>query len=156
MNNYGRMHSWLTLVALQVRVLRDGHEQAIAARELVPGDLLLLAAGDAVGADARLIEEAQLQVAEAALTGESVLVSRSVTALPDATGLADRRNMVFSGTYITAGPARAVVVSRAQTHAHDAHEVHCIGPAFTCIDRLHSVCQITSRPEDSQRSYCAA
>lgn len=53
------------LWALQVRVLRDGHEQAIAARELVPGDLLLLAAGDAVGADARLIEEAQLQVAEA-------------------------------------------------------------------------------------------
>ncbi len=99
------------LSALQVRVLRDGHEQAIAARELVPGDLLLLAAGDAVGADARLIEEAQLQVAEAALTGESVPVSKSVAALPEATGLADRRNMVFSGTYITAGRARAIVTA---------------------------------------------
>ncbi len=99
------------LSALQVRVLRDGHERSIAARELVPGDLLLLAAGDAVGADARLIEEAQLQVAEAALTGESVPVSKSVPALPEATGLADRRNMVFSGTYITAGRARAVVTA---------------------------------------------
>ena len=99
------------LSALQVRILRDGHEQAIAARELVPGDLLLLAAGDAVGADARLIDQVQLQVAEAALTGESVPVCKSVTALPEATGLADRRNMVFSGTYITAGRARAVVTA---------------------------------------------
>ncbi len=99
------------LSALQVRVLRDGHEQSIAARELVPGDLLLLTAGDAVGADARLIEEAQLQVAEAALTGESVPVSKGVAALPEATGLADRRNMVFSGTYITAGRARAIVTA---------------------------------------------
>ena len=103
------------LSALQVRVLRDGHEQAIPARDLVPGDILLLAAGDAVGADARLIEEAQLQVAEAALTGESVPVSKGVAALPEALGLADRRNMVFSGTYITAGRARAIVTATA-TH----------------------------------------
>ena len=96
---------------LQVRVVRDGREQAIAARELVPGDLLLLTAGDAVGADARLIEVAQLQVAEAALTGESVPVSKNTTPLPEATGLADRRNMVFSGTCITAGRARAVVTT---------------------------------------------
>ncbi|MDP3411989.1 MAG: cation-transporting P-type ATPase, partial [Polaromonas sp.] len=68
------MASLRRLAALRVRVLRDGQEALIAARELVPGDLLLLAAGDAVGADARLIEEAQLQVAEAALTGESVPV----------------------------------------------------------------------------------
>ena len=61
-----------------VRVLRDGSEQVVEARELVPGDIVLLAAGDAVGADARLIDEARLQVAEAALTGESVPVSKSV------------------------------------------------------------------------------
>jgi Ca2+-transporting ATPase len=103
------------LSALQVRVLRAGQEQVIAARELVPGDLLLLAAGDAVGADARLIQVAQLQVAEAALTGESVPVSKGVAALPEATGLADRRNMMFSGTYVTAGRARAVVTA---TGAH--------------------------------------
>ncbi|CAN5222919.1 HAD-IC family P-type ATPase [soil metagenome] len=99
------------LSALHVRVLRDGHEMSIEARELVAGDVLLLAAGDAIGADARLIEQAQLQVAEAALTGESVPVSKALAALPEATGLADRRNMVFSGTCATAGRARAVVVA---------------------------------------------
>ena len=78
------------LSALQVRVLRDGCEQLMPARELVPGDLLLLAAGDAVAADARLLEQAQLQVAEAALTGESVPVAKSVAAVAEATGLADR------------------------------------------------------------------
>jgi Ca2+-transporting ATPase len=100
-----------SLSTQQVRVLRDGHEKSLAARDLVPGDLLLLGAGDAVGADARLVEESQLQVAEAALTGESVPVSKSVHALPEATGLADRQNMVFSGTYVTAGRARALVVA---------------------------------------------
>ncbi|MDP3169538.1 MAG: HAD-IC family P-type ATPase, partial [Polaromonas sp.] len=105
------MASLRRLAALRVRVLRDGQEALIAARELVPGDLLLLAAGDAVGADARLIEEAQLQVAEAALTGESVPVSKAVAPLAESTGLADRRNMLFSGTYATAGRARAVVVA---------------------------------------------
>ncbi|NDP64813.1 HAD-IC family P-type ATPase [Polaromonas sp.] len=105
------MASLRRLSALHVRVLRGGHEMAIEARELVTGDVLLLAAGDAVGADARLIEAAQLQVAEAALTGESVPVSKAVPALPDETGLADRHNMVFSGTYATAGRARAVVVA---------------------------------------------
>ncbi|MDP2452152.1 MAG: HAD-IC family P-type ATPase [Polaromonas sp.] len=105
------MASLRRLAALRVRVLRDGQEALIAARELVPGDLLLLAAGDAVGADARLIEEAQLQVAEAALTGESVPVSKAVEPLAESTGLADRRNMLFSGTYATAGRARAVVVA---------------------------------------------
>jgi P-type Ca2+ transporter type 2C len=99
------------LSALQVRVLRDGHEQAVPGRELVPGDILLLAAGDAVGADARLIDAVALAAAEAALTGESVPVSKSLAALPEAMGLADRHNMVFSGTYITAGRARAIVTA---------------------------------------------
>jgi magnesium-transporting ATPase (P-type) len=99
------------LSTLRVRVLRDGGEQAVAALELVPGDILLLAAGDAVGADARLIDTAALAVAEATLTGESVPVSKQVAALPEATGLADRRNMVFSGTYISAGRAHALVIA---------------------------------------------
>ena len=104
------MASLRRLSALHVRVLRDGHEMQLEARELVPGDILLLAAGDAVGADARLIEQAQLQMAEAALTGESVPVAKAVDALPEATGLADRHNMVYAGTYASAGRARAVVV----------------------------------------------
>ncbi len=99
------------LSMLRVRVLRDGHEQVLEAHELVPGDIIQLAAGDAVAADARLIEEAQLQVAEAALTGESVPVSKAVTPVPEATGLADRHDMVYSGTHVTAGRARAVVVA---------------------------------------------
>ena len=99
------------LAALRVRVLRNGEEQVVEARDLVPGDLMLIAAGDAVAADARLLEEAQLQVAEAALTGESLPVAKSVAVLPEATGLADRRNMVYSGTHVTAGRARAVVVA---------------------------------------------
>jgi magnesium-transporting ATPase (P-type) len=99
------------LAALQVRVLRDGAEHTVPARELVPGDLLLLAAGDAVAADARLLQAAQLQVAEAALTGESVPVAKSVQALPTATGLADRHCMVHAGTHVTAGRASALVVA---------------------------------------------
>ena len=99
------------LSELQARVVRDGREQQVAARELVPGDLLLLAAGDAVGADARLIEASSLATAEAALTGESVPVGKRVEALPEATGLGDRHNMVFSSTYITAGRGRAVVTA---------------------------------------------
>jgi calcium-translocating P-type ATPase len=105
------MASLRRLAALRVRVLRDGQEAMVEARELVPGDVLLLAAGDAIGADARLIEEAQLQVAEAALTGESVPVSKAVTPLSESAGLADRNNMLFSGTYATAGRGRAVVVA---------------------------------------------
>ncbi len=99
------------LSTLQVRVLRGGSERAIPARDLVPGDILLLAAGDAVGADARLIEEATLAVAEATLTGESVPVQKSTGPLPEATGLADRQNMVFSGTYVAAGRGRALVTA---------------------------------------------
>ena len=99
------------LSALRVRVVRGGGELVVEARDLVPGDTVLLAAGDAVAADARLVEEAQLQLAEAALTGESVPVSKSVAAVPEATGLADRHCMVYSGTHVTAGRARAVVVA---------------------------------------------
>jgi len=105
------MASLRRLSELQVRVLRGGGEQVVPARELVPGDVMLLAAGDGVGADARLAEAVQLQAAEAALTGESVPVAKSAAALPEATGLADRHDMVYAGTYLSAGRARALVVA---------------------------------------------
>jgi len=105
------MEALRRLAALHVRVLRAGVEQVIEARELVPGDVVLLAAGDAVAADARLLAEAQLQMAEAALTGESAPVSKSVAAVPEASGLGDRHCMVYSGTHVAAGRARAVVVA---------------------------------------------
>ena len=97
----------------RVRVLRDGVEQELAARELVPGDLLLLAAGDAVPADARVLDAASLQVAEAALTGESLPVEKGSAALPLDTPLADRQSMLYAGTHVTSGRARALVTATA-------------------------------------------
>lgn len=99
------------LAALRVRVLRDGGELVVEACDLVPGDTMLLAAGDAVAADARLVDQVQLQVAEAALTGESVPVAKLAAAVPEATGLADRHCMVYCCTHVTSGRARAVVVA---------------------------------------------
>ena len=99
------------LSTLKVRVRRDGQEEIIEAHALVPGDIILLAAGDAVAADARLIGSAALETAEAALTGESLPVAKNPEPLPENTVLADRQNMVFSGTHIAAGRGSAVVVA---------------------------------------------
>lgn len=105
------MESLRHLAALQVRVLRGGRVRTIAAQELVPGDILVLGAGDAVGADARLIETAALETAEAALTGESLPVSKMAEPCLSGTPLTDRRNMIFGGTHVAAGRGRAVVVA---------------------------------------------
>jgi channel protein (hemolysin III family) len=99
------------MAAATATVVRDGREQRIAADDLVPGDILLLGEGDAVGADARLVEAASLLVAEASLTGESQAVLKDVAALAGAVGLGDRRNMVFKGTAVTRGRGRAVVTA---------------------------------------------
>ena len=99
------------LSALQVRVLRDGAEQVVAARELVPGDLMLLAAGDAVAADARVLDHALLQAAEAALTGESHAVGKTAGAVDGGASLAERVCMVFMNTVITRGRIEAVVTA---------------------------------------------
>jgi P-type Ca2+ transporter type 2C len=100
------------LAVPMARVVRDGDSRSVPARELVPGDLIRLEAGDNVPSDARLVDAAQLRVQEAALTGESVPVEKSALAIcePD-TPLADRRNMVYLGTTIAAGGASAVVVA---------------------------------------------
>src|SRR5690606_24597265 len=76
---------------------------------VVPGDLLVLAEGDAVAADGRLYEAAALHVAEAALTGESEPVAKQLDVLPTKVALGDRTNMVFSGTAVTRGRGRALV-----------------------------------------------
>jgi Ca2+-transporting ATPase len=93
-------------------VLRDGEERTVPASELVVGDVIVLEAGAAVPADARLIEAAALRMEEAALTGESVPVSKTTALLedPDA-ALGDRRNLVFASTHVAAGRGRAVVVA---------------------------------------------
>jgi P-type Ca2+ transporter type 2C len=95
------------------RVVRDGREVAVAARELVPGDLLLLEAGDIVPADARLLQCPGLRVNEAALTGESVPVDKDADPVvrDDDGSLGDQTSMVFKGSAIVHGRARAVVVT---------------------------------------------
>jgi potassium/sodium efflux P-type ATPase len=92
-------------------VVRAGQEERIEAAEIVPGDVLVLSEGDAVSADARLVEAASLVVAEAALTGESHGVEKHTEALPGQTALGDRVNMVFKGTAVTRGRGRAVVTA---------------------------------------------
>ncbi|MDA1307941.1 MAG: HAD-IC family P-type ATPase, partial [Acidobacteria bacterium] len=94
------------------RVRRDGAQLEIPAADLVVGDLVLLAAGDRVPADARLIEQATLQVAEAALTGESVAVSKATDPVSDPNApIGDRLSMVYLGTAVTDGRGTAVVTA---------------------------------------------
>ena len=100
------------LAAAQAVVLRAGSTHKVAAHELVPGDVVLLEAGNQVPADLRLIEAAQLRVDESALTGESVTVSKQ-TAIPggELHALGDRLNMAFKGTTATQGRGRGLVVA---------------------------------------------
>lgn len=91
-------------------VLRDGVQCQVLTAELVPGDVLLLAEGDEVGADARLVSATALHVLESSLTGESVPVAKHSDPIPDDVPLGDRANMVFKGTAITQGVGRAIVV----------------------------------------------
>jgi len=100
------------MAAPTATALRDGEETTVPAREIVPGDLILLRTGDRIPADARLVQEVNLQVQEAVLTGESVPVAKRLLDLP-ATDLAvgDRVNMVYAGTVITYGRGRALVTA---------------------------------------------
>ena len=100
------------IAAPTATVLRDGEEVELPARELVPGDVLSLSAGDRVPADARLLEAINLQVDEAPLTGESVPVEKHTGPLHAADlPVGDRRNMVYSGTAATYGRGAALVVA---------------------------------------------
>jgi P-type Ca2+ transporter type 2C len=92
-------------------VIRDGQQQRIPSPELVPGDLVLIEAGDAVSADARLLEVTALQTAEAPLTGESEPVTKDPAPVEPDAGIGDRLDMVFSGTAATFGRGRAVVTA---------------------------------------------
>ena len=96
------------------RVVRDGTLRSIPACELVPGDVILLEAGDRIPADARLIYAANFQVQEASLTGESTPVQKHAGVVAGAdVPLADRTNMAFMGTIAVSGKARALVVATA-------------------------------------------
>ena len=103
-----------TMTAATCKVLRDGKQVTLHSDELVPGDIVLLEAGDAVPADGRIIENASLKIEEAALTGESVPVSKIAEVLGLAEGqkdvpLGDRKNMCYMGSTVVYGRGRAVI-----------------------------------------------
>ncbi len=100
------------MAAPYAAVVRDGRERIIPAREVVPGDIILLKMGDKIPADARLIEIVSLKVDEASLTGESVSVDKVIEPLPqEDVQLADKVNMVFMGTAVSYGRGKAVVIA---------------------------------------------
>ena len=103
-----------TMTAATCKVLRDGKQQIVHSDELVPGDVVVLEAGDSVPADGRLLESASLKIEEAALTGESVPVNKVIEALGLAHGkdevpLGDRKNMCYMGSTVVYGRGRALV-----------------------------------------------
>ncbi len=99
------------MTQLKARVKRDNKEFILDSSELVPGDIIILSAGDAVPSDARLIEASSLAAAEASLTGESLPVIKTTSAISSDVPLADRINMVYAGTHITTGRGLAVVIA---------------------------------------------
>ena len=105
-----------TMTAATCKVLRDGKMVVLRSDELVPGDVILLEAGDAVPADGRIIENASLKIEEAALTGESVPVNKVLEALGMVEGqndvpLGDRKNMCYMGSTVVYGRGKAVITT---------------------------------------------
>ena len=97
------------MVSPHVLVMRNGKEDSIDSKDLVPGDIIILEAGSRVPADSRLLEAANLEVDEAALTGESRPVGKRLVPVASDAGIGDQKNMVFMGTVVTNGRAVAVV-----------------------------------------------
>jgi Ca2+-transporting ATPase len=100
-----------TMTAATATVIRDGERRVIPAAEVVPGDLLAIEEGNAIPADARVIQSVSLRVAEAALTGESTPVEKEAPMLPEDAALAERANMAFAGTAATYGHGLAIVTA---------------------------------------------
>ncbi len=98
-------------IEVRSRVLRDGIEIEVDSKEIVPGDIILLRAGERVPADGRIFDAYNLEVDESVLTGESLPVEKSVGPVSEATALQERTNMLFSGTYVDEGQGRVLVTS---------------------------------------------
>jgi Ca2+-transporting ATPase len=118
-------------------VLRDGAEARIPSALVVPGDVVLLEAGDRVPADARIVEAHSLRCDEAPLTGESVPVGKGTDPVPEDAGTADRRNMAFTGTTVTYGRGRAVVTATGMETAFGqiAREVATVETVKTPLEK---------------------
>lgn len=98
------------LVVSKSRVIRDGKQIEILSEQLVPGDIIIFEAGDKVNADCRIIESENLEVSESVLTGESLPVSKNKEVIKKEVPLANRTNMLFAGTSVVNGTAKAIVV----------------------------------------------
>lgn len=99
------------MLSNHARVVRDGQKEEIDARDLVPGDIVILRPGDKIPADVRLFDTHNFRVEESMLTGESTVVEKHEAALPGDAPLGDRLNLGFSGTHVSAGNARGVVIA---------------------------------------------
>jgi len=109
----GAIASLAKAVTTETTVVREGQPLRIPSRDLVPGDLVMLASGDKVPADLRLLRSRNLQIDESALTGESVPVEKSIQELPADTPLAERLNMAYAGSFVTFGQGQGIVVATA-------------------------------------------
>ena len=105
------MESIRGMLSLKATALRDGERREIAAEDVVPGDIVLVGAGDRVPADVRVLRARNAQAEEAALTGESEPVSKQVPPVEEDAALGDRKSMAYSGTVLTSGQLRGVVVA---------------------------------------------
>ena len=136
----GALAALRQMAAPVARVLRDGQAQRIEATDVVPGDVLLLTAGDRVAADARVLESNELRVDESSLTGESEAETKEPDRVAEDTPLGDRTSMVFMSTSVTGGQGRAVVVATGmQTQIGEiAGEVRATGREETPLQkRMH-------------------
>lgn len=104
-----------SMTAPEARVIRDNSEIKILARELVPGDIILLEAGDKVPADSRILESATLEIDESALTGESVPVKKTTKEVPQNAPIAERTCMAYMSTVVTSGRGKAIVTDTGMT-----------------------------------------
>jgi cation-transporting ATPase F len=124
-----------SMVRTTATVVRSGREQAVPSEDLVPGDLVLVEAGDKVPADVRLVRVTELRVDESALTGESAPVAKDEVVLHPRTPVADRRNMVHSGTLVTAGRGAGITVATGtETELGEIHRL--VGAAETLATPL--------------------
>ncbi len=125
------------MLAPTVTVLRDGKEVEVDTVRIVPGDILILEAGDRVPADARVIESRSMMVDEASLTGESLPVEKSPGTLKEDTPLPERRNMLYAGTVVTYGRGKGVVVATGMESelGRIAREVGAIPQEKTPLER---------------------
>lgn len=125
------------MLSPMITALRDGKEVEVSSKELVPGDILVLEAGDKIPADARLVENFSMQCDEAPLTGESLPVIKELTAFPQDAPVGDRKNMVFTGTTVTYGRGKAVVCETGMSTEFGkiAHEVSAVSTEKTPLER---------------------